>query len=269
MSLDTISHYHNMVRDHIIQIGKNGSWEGNYTDFKLSFDPNYKTGDYSDEAYAVFLRNVLAFANTPRQKCAFLIYGIDDNQLENKYECVGTEFFPNPKKLKEIITSHTNVPINRIIIDDKYEYNNKLFPFIGIEICEDGPFYLTKKLRSAKSVSTGNIYLRDSKKTVTAEDFQKKMMQDDWENWIVDELYFANTKIIMEMFNDKFEDIELMEDHQSYVKILYNTKITMKEFSHNTKAKCLIHAYPTLDFLQIILKIRNLNQLLVQILLQS
>lgn len=239
-----------IVKDYLEFIKNNNSWDGGYVEVKQDFNYDSISREFSQNAFGLFLRNVLAFSNTPRQRSAYMIYGITYDQENNKFNLTGTKYFPSPSKLFDLIKANTNLPPKCISINDHFIYDNKLFPYIAIEIVEDGPFNVTKNNLKTKLISDNQIYIRDIGKSVIAEDFQIKLMKEFWEGWIVDELYFPNTNTIIKLLQAKFDNIKLIENKGNYVRMIYESEITLTEFNTVSKVLNLIHAYPTLNFLR-------------------
>ncbi len=215
---DEITHHREVVKDIINRIEFEGGWEGQYVDLKHHFDLNPKNGEYS---MIPFLKHILAFANTPRAKHAYVIFGISENKATCSFEVTGTEKFPNPTDLHNLIESKTNIPRDSITIDGGFRYKNMRIPYFAIDIEVGGPFRLNEDLvYDKKKVLKNNIYIRSGKKSIQAENYQIEQMKD-WLEWIIDDLSIGPGSDIEQLIRSKIQNIKKFHKEKGYAKVLF------------------------------------------------
>jgi hypothetical protein len=181
----------------------NGPWEGRYLDFKMTLD----SGDRS--AFGKMLKLLLAFANTPRNREAYIIYGVREN--EGSAEHVGVDSFPAQEQIEQLIREYTD--LDGVVVDTDFELAGKRTPYVAVPLqYRDGPYCLKRNLRDATHiVRPGRVYLRNGSCIALAGE-RERLRKKGWSTWFLDGRYVSNTDEMRRMLEGV-----LPEDHRSTI----------------------------------------------------
>lgn len=207
-----------------------GGWEGSHLDYKLMLKDDHNS-------ISKTLKHILAFANTPRKSEAFIIFGVRENKDDKRFIHEGASRFPEADKINNCIQAYTNLSLNDLIIDNQFELNGKLTPYIIIHQVYDGPYYAIKNY---KKIQKNIIYTRYGRSSIEASKRDRERMME-WDKWSIDIRYALNNNSLVEILRTYFNNIESIYVEDEYVRFIY-THTYDDEFGNYDK-KFLVHAY--------------------------
>lgn len=166
------------VEQRILIAGTQGGWEGTHTDFK-------KKLELAPRNFAKLLKHILAFANTPRRTDAYIIFGVEEDKNQKKFQHVGVADgeFSSPETLYSLIRHYTK--LSDVFFDTYFTLDGKLTPYVMIPLQNDGPHSLLHIFQGAPDVlAQGEIVCRYGSSSIRATERDVLRMQADWDRWI-------------------------------------------------------------------------------------
>lgn len=213
-----------------------GPWEGRYLDFKEKLDG-------SRAGLGKMLKLLLAFANTPRNRDAYIIYGVTDRDRPVRH--VGVESFPSKEQIEELCREYTD--LEGIVVDSEFSIGPKRTPFLVIPIQFTGPYRLKRELRDARDVvKPSRVYFRNGSCIAVAGERELLRMKE-WDTWALDGRYVSSIDELQRELGRIFPTYSNSEIRDGYIRRTF-THISEDEFGRNRRS-VLIHAYPGLGLL--------------------
>jgi hypothetical protein len=214
-----------------------GIWEGRYLDFKQDLDEHW--------GVQKLLKLLLAFANTPRARESYVIYGVTDKDRPVRH--IGVESFCSREHIEQYIREYTD--LREVVVDVDFTIEGKRTPFIAIPLqFEEGPHRLKRELRIGRRVlETSLVYIRNGSSIAVAGEREICRMEGDWTSWCLDGRYAKSLKQLDELIGKTFPDRLFTEDRGDHVRFAFRY-LTDDRFGGARKV-VLAHAYPGLQMI--------------------
>jgi hypothetical protein len=214
-----------------------GIWEDHALDFKREL-PSQPRG------LAKALKLILAFANTPRNRDAYIIYGVSEDS-EKGQEHIGVSEFPAKERLEQLIREYTD--LEGVIVDADYMLGDKRTPYIMVPLQYQGPHRLKKSFAQApRVIDPSSIYLRAGSHTVIARELEQRKMKD-WDTWFWDGRYVSSINELETILKGTFSGLRSIKHVHGYLR--FEALHTVSDNLGDHKRVILGHAYPGLDIL--------------------
>jgi hypothetical protein len=227
--MEIFKYHREIVRQKISSFIDGHEWEGTHIELKLDFE-------LTDNDFSELIKDILAFANTPRVDYAYIIFGVG----KQPYSIIGSKSYLPSAKLFEVIEKHTNIPSTEIVVDCEFKIDDKSVPYIVIPQLYAGPYYLKRNLRSS-SLSVNRRYIRYGNSSIEANDRDKERMKK-WDEWAIDTIYPANLQELIEcLIKPNFPSYHNLSIAEKYVRF-----VCKEEFEDNISKfyrNVLVHAY--------------------------
>ena len=135
-----------------------GTPEGPSLDFKRD---QYPFVGATEREKSELLKDILAFANTPRDETAHIVIGVEERP-DGTTNVVGIASHHEDSDLHQFVNSKTNTPVE--FTYERHEYDSKQIAILRIPV-QTRPVYVNKKFGI---VQANAVYLRDGSSTRTA-----------------------------------------------------------------------------------------------------
>jgi hypothetical protein len=187
-----------------------GSWEDESLDFKTNLPPQ-------PLALGKTLKLLLAFANTPRNRDAYVIYGLSEKSPLGRQH-IGADVFPPKEQIEHLIHEYTD--LKDIVVDSEYSLNGYRTPFIVVPLQFSGPYLPKKPFRQApKALDPRLCYMRAGSRIITADEVERRKMRT-WGTWFLDGRYVSSTSDLAGILRRTFPHILSLEERPDLLRFV-------------------------------------------------